>query len=557
MNKNVGKIENAKKRFLSKNNSISRKKANKKKIHQILSEYTKKRKQALMETLHNRPKYDLALNKTYNIKPHSYFGKKISNKKKIEEELFSLSKENRTIFTKALKKHNFQMEVYIPQNLTNKEQGDKALLINQLIHIDKINKKIKEFINPINTETNQFSQQYRLIKGDKGRKKSYMKNVEKLYQLNGYDKDVIEYKENENIFAPSFLLDQNFGKDQQKDASKYINKRQDFAKDHLLLQKFDDIIWKKEENKGITERRFYNKENWNYIYNHERDEQLKKEVIEEQKIMNMTKKQYRKYKNKLKKEIYLIKKKLSELDKTKTMFNASPSTRDPQTITIQTIATGASSNRFPNVKEKIIEDKKAIDMKKRIKNDDDNNIFLSSRGLDLQTDFNKILPSINSIVEAKSSKEIVKQNSNTIENSTRKRKKPTRRDKKNLSRRKKNQNLYKLLSDKVGYKDIHIKDIEKEFRKYSSKKLPKLNLNNGSNIHGFLSDFQNQVKDNSFKNIAKGNENIRIDMNKRVDSNYNIALKNKIEKVDDTINNLHFSVLERLLANNRKELVNN
>ena len=239
------------------------------------------------------------------------------------------------------------------------------------------------------------------------------------------------------------------------------------------------------------------------------------------------------------------------------MFNASPSTRDPQTITIQTIATGASSNRVPNVKEKIIEDKKAIDMKKRIKNDDDNNIFLSSRGLDLQTDFNKILPSINSIVEAKSSKEIVKQNSNTIENSTRKRKKPTRRDKKNLSRRKKNQNLYKLLSDKVGYKDIHIKDIEKEFRKYSSKKLPKLNLNNGSNIHGFLSDFQNQVKDNSFKNIAKGNENIRIDMNKRVDSNYNIALKNKIEKVDDTINNLHFSVLERLLANNRKELVNN
>ena len=88
MNKNVGKIENAKKRFLSKNNSISRKKANKKKIHQILSEYTKKRKQALMETLHNRPKYDLSLNKTYNIKPHSYFGKKISNKKKLKKNFF-------------------------------------------------------------------------------------------------------------------------------------------------------------------------------------------------------------------------------------------------------------------------------------------------------------------------------------------------------------------------------------------------------------------------------------------------------------------------------------
>ena len=46
-----------------------------------------------------------------------------------------------------------------------------------------------------------------------------------------------------------------------------------------------------------------------------------------------------------------------------------------------------------------------------------------------------------------------------------------------------------------------------------------------------------------------------------MDNNYistnNNSLENKIEKIDEKIKNLHFTVLDRILINNRKEILNN
>ena len=78
--------------------------------------------------------------------------------------------------------------------------------------------------------------------------------------------------------------------------------------------------------------------------------------------------------------------------------------------------------------------------------------------------------------------------------------------------------------------------------KHSKKRLPKINPNVGSNIHGIFGDFQNLVKEKNFGNIAKGNEYIRIDMNNNYISDNNKSLENKIEKMDEKIKYLLFII---------------
>lgn len=297
----------------SLNKIISRHKISKNDIDKIISENDSNHK-ALLRNNQKLPN-NLRFNKTCNSKGHSYFGKKLSNRKKIEEELSSFSKENRKFFSNALNKYNFEMEVYIPQNLTKKEYANKNYLINQLILTEKMNKNTKQIVEPIEKETKKFSKQYKLIKSEnKEHQDTYMNDIEEIYQSKGYKIYNIEYKDNENIFTPSFLLDMKFGRDQHKDANKYSNKNFDLTNDKQILEKFEKIFSKKNMDVTDEDNQFKtNDPNNNKTSNNERDEEIKKQIKEEQRIMNMNKREYYIYNKKLKRDINKIKQNLKEL----------------------------------------------------------------------------------------------------------------------------------------------------------------------------------------------------------------------------------------------------
>ena len=538
--------------YLKKHKNLQNKEEKKREIDKILSEYAARHKSVFRDPK-TKSLNTLKLNKTYNSKNNDdfSFGKKLSKKKKIEAELFSFSKEHRNFFRKALDKYNFDTEVYIPQNLTKKEYSNKNYLINKLIYIENMNKNIKEIIEPIEKETKQFSKQYKIIKSDnKSKQKIYMNNVEKAYQTQGYKLENIEYKENENIFTPSILLDKKFGKNKPEDVTKYSNENKDFNLDQLILGKLNVVSHKYIEDIS-DDKKYSTNENWNY--NNEKEEEMKKEILKEQRIMNMSKKEYYDYSKKLKKDINLIKKNINELIK-----NKINSQNESEINTNRTNYTGSFNNKSNldlNQQIKDNKDKKFSEAKKNLKKkkyDDEKNIFVSAKGLDLETDFNTILPSINSLIENKKEKEI---KNKTIQAYNKKKVRNNNRFQN--EKQKKINKLYSFLNNNTGNYEYPKKEIENYFKKYSQRQLPPINSYTGSNIHGIFVDFQNQVKENNFVNLAKGNEFIKIDLDNNYISTNNNSFENKIIKIDEKINNLDFAVLDKLLVNNKKEFLNN
>lgn len=506
----------------------SKKKNNKIDIHQIISEYNEKHKKIFRNTRNSAN--NIILNKTFNSKRHTSFGKRLSNRQKIEEELSKFSKESRLFFNNSLNKYIFDMEVYIPQNLTKKEYANKNYLINQLINIERMNKNTKKIIEPIQKETKKFSRHYKLIKSEnKDHQESYMNNLEQLYQSKGYKINNIEYKHNENIFTPSFLLDRQFGEDQHKDANKYSNINNEFYKDRQILEKLETICSKNTIH--VTD------DNNNYLINgikdKEKDEEIKRELLEEKKIMKMSRREYRIYNKKLKKEISLIKQKLKEL------YPDNNNSQNESYLNTNRTNYTRDLKLFldPNEKEKEIN--QINDQKKTTKKkDDSNNIFLSARNLDLETDFNKYLPSINSLfVDTRDNSEYRKKTVHSIKSKSTKNK---------INRMNRN---HRFMTYKTENNEFSRKEIESYFKKYSNRILPRIKDNLGNNVLGHIGNFQNKVKDKSFGYIIKGNEYMKYIIDNNYIANINNTMKNKIENVDDTINNLHFTMMEKLLGN--------
>jgi len=59
--------------------------------------------------------------------------------------------------------------------------------------------------------------------------------------------------------------------------------------------------------------------------------------------------------------------------------------------------------------------------------------------------------------------------------------------------------LYNTLNEKISlnYSEIPYKQMNKYFMKYNPKKLPIINMEKGSNIHGLVESAQNIINDNN------------------------------------------------------------
>ena len=159
-------------------------------------------------------------------KKNKFYNSLFAQRKKIKNEIESMPHESRNTFREALNKHSFGFEVFIPNTLrvSKKEYKKKNYLLNTLISFEGKLREQKELINPLKKETKRFSKQYKLIhKENTGHQRDYIKNLQDYYENIGYTRSGIEYKESDNIFTPSSILDQDFGRNIQEDAFKYSN----------------------------------------------------------------------------------------------------------------------------------------------------------------------------------------------------------------------------------------------------------------------------------------------------------------------------------------------
>ena len=263
--------------------------------------------------------------------------------RRVKKELDTIPNENRQAFRQALNKHSFDAEVFIPSSMriTNNEYKNKNYLLNNLVSFENKMRQQQQLVEPIKKETNRFSKQYKLIKEENiGHQKDYVKNIEKFYENKGYSRSGIQFKHNENIFSPSAILDHDFGKNIEEDVYKYSNKeyKKDYQKDQGLIKKWRKGVKETKDNKSRARNKELEEETdikratlldkeindqkvkedllkiekENLIEKEkelEKEEKLKqlelikKGLIEEERIKNMSKKEYFHYKQGLKDEI--------------------------------------------------------------------------------------------------------------------------------------------------------------------------------------------------------------------------------------------------------------
>ena len=268
----------------------------------------------------------------------------LSNNEKIANEFLLMSKETKSEVQGALNKYTFNNEVFIPTPLriSKKEYQNKNYLLNNLVNFEKDTLKRRSYIEPLRTETKRFSKQYQLLMYEnKEHQQMYLEDLKKYYKSNGYKLNGIGNVD--QIFNPSFLLDNNFGNNISDDAFRYGDKeyKNDFNFDENLMS-----LW----NKGISEtkdnRSKLSKENEDRdiddFFQREEDinkkklileeermnidfkrqlESIKMKLLEEKKIRNMSKKAYSKYSSELKKEINKTKKTIEDLSTLNSSYN--------------------------------------------------------------------------------------------------------------------------------------------------------------------------------------------------------------------------------------------
>ena len=562
--------------------------------------------------------------------------------KRVKNELDTIPNESRRAFRQALNKHSFDAEVFIPSSfrITNNEFKNKNYLLNNLVSFEKKMRKQKELVEPIKKETNRFSKQYNLIKEDNhGRQKDYVKNIEKFYESKGYSRSGIQFKNNDNIFSPSAILDRNFGKNMEEDVYKYSNKeyKKDYQKDQNLIKKWRKGVKETKDNKSraknkeleeetnikratLLDKEINDKKMKEELLKIEKEsliqrekeqekeeklkqlELIKKSLMEEERIKNMSKEEYFLYNKGLKDEIKKTMESLEELNKDNSdYFNPSKLRAKNLKNTISSKTYNIMNPKEPkNYKEKIVFS--SIELSKKNNNFNlskkrtntennnkmnqnyltnkfnnynnnskkdaktlltkeksplcvtENNIFLSSNNNKSNKDRRDSLPKIGFIFgdNDKDSKTIDEKDKEIINEKL----------KKKLIQTNELDNLYKLIynNKKYFFEQFPYQKVENYFNKYTTKRLPSISFEKGSNIHGLVEELQQIVEKNDFYKVAEASNVVKREIEyKRGFNSYNNVFDekkldaDKIQELDEKIPVLHYHFAEEILTNHGME----
>ena len=559
----------------------------------------------------------------FGQKKNRFYNSLFVQRKKIKNEIESMPHENRNTFREALNKHSFGIEVFIPNTLrvSKKEYKKKNYLLNTLISFEGKLREQKELINPLKKETNRFSKQYKLIhKENTGHQRDYIKNLQDYYENIGYNRSGIEYKGSDNIFSPSSILDQDFGSNIQEDAFKYGNTeyKNDFHKDQNLIKKWKKGVKDTKDNKNRAKKKDLKEEeaaNYKYDYENAEEnieehlieielekekerqreeiqkelEEIKKNLMEESRIKNMSRKEYYNYSLDLKNDIKKAKESLEEFNNNnsdylnlgnKLKINNLKSIFTPNSYRATRAVTKKKTSIFGDIKVRTDKKKKSIhdyifgnEGKTRNSDNLGNNLYSKKQAPMTLTEnlrrYDKYKTSI--LIQRKESfPKINKTNSinNEIDifelDDELKEKIGKMKNEKMIRKIKQNNaldNLYKSVynNKKYFFERYPSKSVETYFKTYTNRRIPILNIKKGSNVHGILDDLQHIVQKNDIYKIVESNSDVKKEINHKNEFSNRKLLNvkkfdvEKIQELDVKIPDMHYQFAEELLSNKPSE----
>ena len=389
-------------------------------------------------------------------------------KQRINSTLETLNPKLQSAFRKALIPHKFDLEIFIPKSMRiNKAYNSKKFLRNRLIIFNDDYKVKRIHLDKLKDQTSKFSHQYELVKSEKAdAQNNYIEDINEVYKMNGYDIKNNFFKNKENIFEPSVLLSP------EKDFNIVCNIEtlSDQKKDEKYLERFTQIIKDKktnmnQEDKEIEERIKKEKE---------KKISFKFESDDYQKAMDEMKK-------KLKEELRLKNMSVGELRK----------------MNYNLLLGNKMTQNSIKVAEKDYTEKKN---KKHFRLIDD--IFLSSKGMirsakrreDNDNDYDNINNLIN-IEDDKQRENILYPDDIKFNND---------KEKKEYLLKRKKEKLQKVYNNiiKSNFKEEE-GEVKGYIKAYTDRKVEKINPKIGSNLRGFLSEFQKKISQCEISKIDK------------------------------------------------------
>ena len=552
---------------------------------------------------------------------NKFYNSLFAQRKKIKNEIESMPHESRNTFREALNKHSFGIEVFIPNTLrvSKKEYKKKNYLLNTLISFEGKLREQKDLINPLKKETNRFSKQYKLIhKENTGHQRDYIKNLQDYYENMGYSRSGIEYKVNDNIFSPSSILDQDFGNNIQEDAFKYSNSeyKSDFHKDQNLIKRWKKGVKDTKDNKNRAKKRDLKEEAESYKYDYENNEEnieehlleieiekekekqreekqkeleeIKKNLMEESRIKNMSRKEYYNYSLDLKNDIKKAKESLEEFNNNsneyllnldnKLKINNVKSIFTPNSYRVSKPRKNTSI--FGDIKIKTDKKRKSIhdyifgnDNKTRNNDNLGKNLYPKKQApltltenlrkydkykttifIQRKESFPKIntTNSINNEIDIFEIDDDLKDKIGKVKNEKLIRK---------MIQCNALDNLYKsvYINKKNFFERYPSKSVEAYFKTYTNRRIPTLNIKKGSNVHGILDDLQHIVKKNDINKIVESNSDVKKEINHKNEFSNRKLLNvkkfdvEKIQEMDAKIPDMHYQFAEELLSNGHTE----
>ncbi len=489
----------------------------------------------------------------------------LTYREKLNTTIDYLTEDKRSPFKKALKEHKFDSEVYIPQTMTiNKaEYRKKNYLLNRLVKFNYDYYIKKQNLDKMQKENDKFTRQYTLVKNEnEGVRNAYIHDIEEVYKLKGFNPKNVTYAKDENVFDPSLLLEEK----EKYPMTCKIEDKIDIKRDIAYLDKFEKLIKEmkgksKEEEEEELEKKNNNLAKSVTFNTDKRDsifvdeyanamENVKKKIMEELRIKNMSLRQLKQMNFNLMNEIKQTKDSLNNINDDEFYDNKKKKKYIVEDVFLSSkgmLRSAKKRNEPKDIENKNILLEENQNIKQEKKNEE---IILNE--IDKKED-NENNEKIEETKIEEEKKKIKRKSLVTL----------TQREKKERFEKEKLNRLTRVYQNilKTNFK-IEEKNVKNYIKAYTERTITEPNPKYGSNLHGFLNDFHRNITKTNVPNLTYEVIDAMRDINRinknSFDSKYQntqpIESMHNLEdlyELDEKINQLGYDYTEALL--NRKD----
>ena len=485
----------------------------------------------------------------------------LTYKEKLNTTIDYLTEDKRSPFKKALKEHKFDSEVYIPQTMTiNKaEYRKKNYLLNRLVKFNYDYYVKKQNLDKMQKENDKFTRQYTLVKNEnEGIRNAYIHEIEEVYKLKGFNPKNVTYSKDENVFDPSLLLEE---KEKYPMTCKIENKI-DIKRDIAYLDKFENLIKemkgksKEEEaeelekkNSNLAKSVTFNTDKRESIFVDEYAsamENVKKKIMEELRIKNMSLRQLKQMNFNLMNEIKQTKDSLKNINNDEFYDNKKKKKYIVEDVFLSSKGMLRSAKKRNEPKD----------------NDNNKNILLQENQ-NIKQENKKEENIVNEIEKTDNNDNKIEEEKKFEEEKKKIKRKGivtlTQREKKEMFEREKLNRLTRVYQNilKSNFKTEE-KNVKNYIKAYTERTITEPNPKYGSNLHGFLNDFHRNITKTNVPNLTYEVIDAMRDINRininSFDSKYQntqpIESMHNLEdlyELDEKINQLGYDYTENLL----------